>query len=181
MCGSNQLYTSAQQNGCFLELLIGGVVSKSLDTKTTIVTTSTAGNIKLISAYPSATVLISDADAQAMGYADKEAFLVFYNAIAASCSGGSTPPPTPPQLVTVTFTDNIDNGQTLVQTGVATGIVLGGKYTVIPVTDLAPLYAAGLIVSFDIVTNGLLTVTVKNLGDDDAVVIPPLSFNIYSL
>jgi len=84
-------------------------------------------------------------------------------------------------LVAVTFPDNIDNGQTLVQTGVATGVVLGGNYTVIPVTDLAPLYAGGLIVSFDIVTNGLLTVTVKNLGDDDDVVIPTLSFNIYSL
>lgn len=182
MCGSQGLYDQTLQDGCNVNLLTNGVVKKIFDTNTTVVTTSSGGNVKLVSLYPRSTVILSDADIIGMGFADRAAFLAFWNAVKCGCCAGSVPPnPIVPQLVTVTFPDAIDNGQTLVQTGVATGVVLGGNYTVIPVTDLAPLYAGGLIVSFDIVTNGLLTVIVKNLGDDDDVVIPTLSFNIYSL
>ena len=181
MCGSQGIYDQILQDGCSIQLLTNGVVKKIFDTITTTVTESTAGNLKLISSYPDQIVILSDTDLLGMGYASRAAFMTFYNGVRSSCSGGGPVTPITPQLVAVTFPDNIDNGQTLVQTGVATGVVLGGNYTVIPVTDLAPLYAGGLIVSFDIVTNGLLTVTVKNLGDDDDVVIPTLSFNIYSL
>lgn len=180
MCGSQGLYDQALQDGCNVTLLTGGVVKKVFDTNTTVVTESSSGNVKLISMYPKSTVILSDDDILGMGFASRAAFFTFWNGVKCGCCSGVIPPD-PPQLVTVAFPDTIDNGQTLVQTGVATGVVLGGNYTVIPVTDLAPLYAGGLIVSFDIVTNGLLTVTVKNLGDDDAVVIPTLSFNIYSL
>lgn len=177
MCGSSGIYDSINLNGCNVELLTNGVVKKTFNVIQTTVTQSSAGNIKLISSYPSQIVILSDNDLLGLGFADRAAFNSFWANAFASCLGGATPLP---ESVTVTFTGNIDNGQTLVQTGSA-NVVLGGNYTVIPTTDLAPLYAQGLIVSWDIVSNGLLTVIVKNLGDDDGVTIPPISFNIYSL
>jgi hypothetical protein len=179
MCGSNQLYTSAQQNGCFLELLIGGVVSKSFDTKTTIVTTSTAGNIKLISHYPSSIVLLSDDDVQAMGYADKAAFLAFYDSIEASCSG-NTPPP-PPTVLNVSVVGTMDNGQVLTVNAAAPSLTLGGNHNVVANTDLSVLEADGIFVTWSVITNGFLTVRIENQSGNDAVTVPPISFNIYSL
>jgi hypothetical protein len=177
MCGSSGIYDSINLNGCNVELLTNGVVKKTFNVIQTTVTQSSAGNIKLISSYPSQIVILSDNDLLGLGFANQAAFLTYWSNAMSSCMGSGTPNPTVPIVLNIPQTV-LPNAHSEVYTFNVPGVILGGNIVFSPATNINIPVFNTVDIEIWVTDTDTVTVTITNDAGDD-ITVPPFNYHVF--